>query len=70
MKKYEIIRVTRRYAGRCTITHEKTVTTSATYDEVIALAEKDGADLDEVKNDLEYCGAAWTKHYMISEYPF
>ena len=70
MPRYEIIRVTRRYAGRARITHERTITTKATLADVIALAEKQGADVDEVVNELADLGITSFPGYMISEYPF
>lgn len=70
MPRYEIIKVTRRYAGRARITHERTITTSATLADVIKLAEKQGADVDEMINELSEMGITSIPGYMISEYPF
>ena len=68
--KYEITKVNRYYKYGAEVTHERIVTRSATYEEVLALARKQGADMDELVDDLDSMGCADFKGYMVSEYPF
>ena len=56
MKLYEITKKTRRTYSRCTVTTERTITTSATLDDVIKLAKAQGADVDEVRWELNQYG--------------
>ena len=64
---YQIIKINRYCRNGMRITHEKTLTKSATLDEVLALAKRQGEDLDEVKADLDYMGCAIIKGYSIFE---
>lgn len=64
---YQIIQTTTYCKHGMRITHEKTLTVTATVEDVIALAQRQGADIDEVQNDLEYMGYTHIKGYMIFE---
>lgn len=70
MPHYAIVKVSRRYAGRCTVTREHTITTTADLAQVIALAEKQGADVNEMINELSTYGTTWqVPGYLIDEVP-
>lgn len=68
--KYEITKVTRYYKFGAEVTRERIVTRTASKDDVLALARKQGADIDELLDDLDSMGCADFKGYMVSEYPF
>lgn len=65
MKKYEITEMVYHYMYGLTIVTERTITTTATYDEVIALAIRDNADLNEFKRELEDLGMAKLPNYFV-----
>ena len=64
---FEIIKVNRYFKYGAKVTSEKTIKVDASLEEVLALAEKQKADIDEVKEDLEIYGITSFKGYMISE---
>ena len=65
--RYQIIKVNTYCRHGMRITHEKTITTAATLEDVLALAKRQGEDPAEVQNDLEYMGCAIIKGYSIFE---
>ena len=69
MKLYQITKRTRHHYGRTTVTTERTITTSATVDEVIDLAKAQGADVDEVRWELNQYGCTISSipGYLIDE---
>lgn len=72
MKKvYSVIHITRRYAGRTTITHEKPVVRLDSFPALISWASAHGAtseDLDELTDDIESMGVGGWHNYRAEEY--
>ena len=70
MKVYTITRISRRYAGRCTVTRETPVTTLPTVAAVLTYAAAHGAtpdDLDEIQDELADMGISGWKGYTVDE---
>lgn len=64
---YVITKVNRWFTKGAAVTSEKTLKSDATLEEVLNIAERQGADLDEVTEELETMGVTAFKGYMISE---
>lgn len=64
---YEIIKVNRHYMGGACVTREKTIAFVKTIDRVLEIAERKGADLDEVREELTTYGVTCFRGYMVSE---
>lgn len=68
---YEIVKVSRYYKGRCTITHEKTVKPNATKEDiekiVNASPEKYEGERAEFWDDMETMGCSSYHGYMFFE---
>ena len=68
MKTYVVIRISRRYAGRRTVTRETPVATLPTLAAVLTYAAAHGAtpdDLDEIQDELESMGVSGWKGYAV-----
>lgn len=64
---YEIIKVNRYYRDGACVTSEKTIGFAKTLDRVLEIAERKGADLDEVMDELAMYGVTCFRGYMVSE---
>ena len=68
---YEIIKITRSYKGRCSITREHTITKNGTMKEVekiLSLPEKEPGDREEARAELKETGITCYRGYMIAEH--
>ena len=71
-KRYELIRITRAYKGRLTITRETTINPAAdclAVMQILARPEKYEGERQEAINELSECGCTVYRHIMISELP-
>lgn len=64
---YQIIKVNRCFKGGVKVTSERTLRSDAELNEVITLAKQQGADVDEVVEDLNEYGYSHFKGYSIYE---
>lgn len=62
---YVITKVNKYFQHGARVTHEKTVGSTENLQEIIALAEKQGADVEEVLEELEEYGITSFKGYMV-----
>ena len=65
---YQIIKVNKFFARGARVTSERTLRTDATLDEVLAIAARQGADLDETVEELNDYGYTSFKGYMVFEF--
>ena len=64
---YHIIKVNKYRKGGALIIHEKTVTTTATWEDVQELVRRQGEDIDQVQIELEDLGITNLRGDMIAE---
>lgn len=64
---YQIIKVNRYFKGGAKVTSERTLRSDAELNEVITIAKKQGADVDEVLDELKEYGCTHFKGYSIYE---
>lgn len=64
---FEIRKVNKYYQYGARVTHEKTQKLNATLEEVLEIAKKQKADIEEVVEELETMGVTAFKGYLISE---
>ena len=64
---FQVIKVNRYYAHGARVTSERTISWNATLEDVLAIAARQGADIDEVTDELETMGITSFKGYMIQE---
>lgn len=64
---YEIVKVNRWFHHGAKVTSERTIKTDATLEEVLAIAGKQKADIDEVTEELREYGCTHFKGYSIYE---
>lgn len=64
---YEIIKVNRWFKDGARVTSEKTLKRDAGIAEVMNIAKRQGADIDEVLEELEEYGITSFKGYMIAK---
>ena len=64
---YQIIKVNRYFKGGAKVTSERTLRSDAELNEVMALAKQQGADVDEVVEELNEYGYSHFKGYSIYE---
>lgn len=64
---FQIIKVNKYFSRGAKVTHERTLRSDATLDEVLAIAKRQGADLDETREELSEYGFTHFKGYMILE---
>jgi len=64
---YQIIKVNRYFKGGARVTSERTLRNDAELSEVLAIAKKQGADIDEVLAELNEYGCTHFKGYSIYE---
>lgn len=64
---YQIIKVNRYFKGGAKVTSERTLRSDAELNEVITIAKRQGADIDEVTEELREYGWTHFKGYTIIE---
>lgn len=64
---YQIIKVNRYFKGGAKVTSERTLRSDAELNEVITIAKQQGADIDEVTEELREYGCTHFKGYSIYE---
>ena len=64
---YQIIKVNRYFKGGAKVTSERTLRSDAELNEVMTLAKQQGADVDEVLEELREYGCTHFKGYSIFE---
>ena len=66
-KHFRVIKISRYYAHGARVTSERTIRWNATLEDVLMIAARQGADIDEVTDELETMGITSFKGYMIQE---
>ena len=64
---YQIIKVNRYFKSGAKVTHERTLRSDAELNDVLTIAKKQGADIDEVIEELNEYGCTHFKGYQIFE---
>ena len=64
---YQIIKVNRWFQHGAKVTSERTLRSDAELNEVLVLVKQQGADIDEVKEELAEYGCTHFKGYSIYE---
>lgn len=64
---YEIIKVNKYFSRGARVTSERTLRSDATLEDVLAIAARQGADMDETREELAEYGCTHFKGYMVME---
>ena len=65
--KVKAVKVNRYHDRGAWVTSERTISWNATLEDVLAIAARQGADADEVTDELDTMGITAFKGYMIQE---